>query len=102
MPPDKLKKLRKDEKNGGEKLTKICLKKNIEKKLKKIEKNVEKKLRIGWEKVETLPEAQRTQGIESMTWIIFPTKIDLKVFQMKKFIQVLNSIPWVRCASNNV
>ena len=26
----------------------------------------------------TLPEAQRTQGIESITWIMFMTKIDLK------------------------
>ena len=51
---------------------------------------------------ETLPESQRTQGIESMTWIIFLTKINLKLYQLKKIIQVLNSIPWVRCASGNV
>ena len=63
-------------------------------------------MREGCEKVEkklkTLPEAQRTQGIEFITGIMFLTENNLKVFQMKKFIQVLNSIPWVRCASGNV
>ena len=37
-----------------------------------------------------------------MTWIIFLTEINLKLSQMKKIFQVLNSIPWVRCASGNV
>ena len=52
--------------------------------------------------IKTLPEAQRTQGIESMTCIIFLTEINLKLLQLKKISQVLNSIPWVRCASGNV
>ena len=30
------------------------------------------------------------------------TEINLKWFLLKKIIQVLNSIPWVRCASGNV
>ena len=67
-----------------------------------LEKVEEKKLKNVEKKLKTLPEAQRTQGIEFITWIIFLTEINLKVFQMKKFIQVLNSIPWVRCASGNV
>ena len=29
-----------------------------------------------WEKVETLPEAQRTQGIASKTWVISPAKLN--------------------------
>ena len=53
-------------------------------------------------KQETLPEAQRTQGIESITWIMFLTEISLKLFWLKKIIQVTDSIPWVRCASGNV
>ena len=48
--------------------------------------------------MKTLPE---TQGFESITWIIFLIEINLKSFQLKKIIQVLNSIPWVRCASGN-
>ena len=53
MLPDKLKKVEKN------------LKKKVEKKLrKKLGKQVEKKL---GKKVETLPEAQRTQGIEFKT-----------------------------------
>ena len=50
----------------------------------------------------TLPEAQRTQGIESITWIMFLTEINLKLFWLKKIMQVTDSIPWVRCASGNV
>ena len=30
--------------------------------------------------IETLPEAQRTQGIESLTWIILLTKLNLYPF----------------------
>ena len=37
-----------------------------------------------------------------MTWISFLNEINFKRFQLKKIIQVLNSIPWVRCASGNV
>ena len=33
---------------------------------------------------------------------LFLTEINLKWFQLKKIIQVSNSIPWVRCASCNV
>ena len=50
----------------------------------------------------TLPEAQRTQGIESTTLILFLTEISLKLFWLKKITQVTDSIPWVRCASGNV
>ena len=64
--------------------------------MKKVKQTLEKK--IG----KTLPEAQRTQGIEFMTCIVFFTLINLKLFQLKKIIQVLDSIPWVRCASGNV
>ena len=52
--------------------------------------------------LKTLPEAQRTQGIESITWIMFLTEISLKLFWLKKITQVTDSIPWVRCASGNV
>ena len=51
---------------------------------------------------QTLPEAQRTQGIESMTWIIFLTDMNWKYFWLKEIIQVADSIPWVCCASGNV
>ena len=50
----------------------------------------------------TLPEAQRIQGIKSITWIMFLTEITLKSFWLKEIIQVTDSIPWVRCASGNV
>ena len=53
-------------------------------------------------KKKTLPEAQQTQGIESIAWIMFLTEINLKLFWLKKIIQVMDSIPWVRCASGNV
>ena len=33
---------------------------------------------------------------------MFLTEISLKLFWLKKFIQVTDSIPWVRCASGNV
>ena len=66
---------------------------------KKLKPKVEKKLRTSWK---TLPEAQRTQGIESITWIMFLTEINLISFWLKKIIQVTDSIPWVRCASGNV
>ena len=49
-----------------------------------------------------MPEAQRTQGIESITWIMFLTEINFILFWRKKIIQVTDSIPWVRCASGNV
>ena len=46
------------------------------------EKKVKKKLKKSWKQVKnkfkTLPEAQRTQGIESITWIMFLAEIDLK------------------------
>ena len=51
---------------------------------------------------QTLPEAQWTQGIESITWIMFLTEFNLKSFWLEKIIQVTDSIPWVRCASGNV
>ena len=44
----------------------------------------------------TLPEAQRTQGIESLTWITLLTKLNLYQFQIT---QVLDSIAWVHCAT---
>ena len=37
-----------------------------------------------------------------LTWIIFLTEINLTLFQVKKIIQVLNSIPRVRCASDQL
>ena len=33
--------------------------------------------KASWSHKKTLPEAQRTQGIESMTWIIFSTGLNL-------------------------
>ena len=53
-------------------------------------------------KEETLPEAQRTQGIETITLVMFLTEFNLKSFWLEKIIQVTDSIPWVRCASGNV
>ena len=51
----------------------------------------------------TLPEAQRTQGIDSITWIVFLTEMNLYVFILaSEIIQVSDSIPWVHCASGNV
>ena len=58
---------------------KIEIEEKVEKKFRKNWKKVEKKLRkVEEEKLKifvilfkTLPEAQRTQGIESMTWINF-------------------------------
>ena len=35
-------------------------------------------------------------------WRHLVSNINLKLYQLKKIIQVLNSIPWVRCASGNV
>ena len=52
---------------------------------------------------ETLPRAQRTQGIDSMDWIVFFwLKSVWNNFSWKKYIPVLNSIPWVFCESGNV
>ena len=50
----------------------------------------------------TLPEAQRTQGIESITWMVFFKQNHLKSTKVRNMIQVIDSIPWVRCASGNV
>ena len=50
----------------------------------------------------TLPEAQRTQGIESVTWMIFFSQNNFKLISVRNMIQVIDSIPWVRCASGNV
>ena len=55
-----------------------------------------------WPMRKTLPEAQRTQGIKSITWIISPTDINLKLVEPKDICQVTDSIPWVRCAFGNV
>ena len=54
-------------------------------------------------KFQTLPVAQRTQGIEFITWIIFSTISDLYTFISAAGItQVLDSIVWGWCASGNV
>ena len=37
----------------------------------------------------TLPEAERTQGIESVTWIIFFSLDDLKLISVRKMMQVI-------------
>ena len=50
----------------------------------------------------TLPEAQRTQGIESVTWMIFFSQNNFKLISVRNMIQVIDSMPWVRCASGNV
>ena len=50
----------------------------------------------------TLPEAKRTQGIESVTCMIFFRQNNFKLISVRNMIQVINSIPWVRCASGNV
>ena len=52
--------------------------------------------------LQTLPKAQRTQGIEFKTWINFFIWNTFKLISVRKIIQVINSIPWVRCASGNV
>ena len=52
--------------------------------------------------LKTLPEAQRTQGIESITWVIFFSQNSFKLNSVREMIQVIDSIPWVRCASGNV
>ena len=54
------------------------------------------------QKYQTLPEAQPTQGIESVTWVIFFSQNSFKLISVRKMIQVIDSIPWVRCASGNV
>ena len=84
------KKLRKVEEKSFRKMLRFFLNCQIiscKKSWEKIEeKKVENKLKKkSWEKVveflkkveKTLPEAQRTQGIESITWIKFLTKINL-------------------------
>ena len=50
----------------------------------------------------TLPEAQRTQGIESVTWQISFGSTNFKFISVGEIIQVIDLIPWVRCASGNV
>ena len=45
---------------------------------------------------ETLPEAQRTQGIDSITWVVSAAKNNANSIEKK--IQVKEAIPWVRCA----
>ena len=50
----------------------------------------------------TLPEAQRTQGIESVTWMMFFNQNCFKLIPVRNVFQVVDSIPWVRCASGNV
>ena len=49
-----------------------------------------------------MPEAQQTQGIGSITWISIFSSNNFKFIPVRKIIQVINSIPWVRCASGNV
>ena len=49
-----------------------------------------------------MPEAQRTQGIESITWMIFFSQNNFKLTSVRNMIKVIDSIPWVRCASGNV
>ena len=49
---------------------------------------------------QTLPEAQRTQGIESLTRIFFQNKFPFLL--AVEISQVLDSIPWVCCAFGNV
>ena len=50
----------------------------------------------------TLPEAQRTQGIESMIWMNFFSWNYFNSILVINMIQVIDSMPWVRCASGNV
>ena len=50
----------------------------------------------------TLPEEQRTQDIESVTWMIFFGQNNFKLISVRNMIQVIDSIPWIRCASGNV
>ena len=52
--------------------------------------------------IKTLPEAQWIQGIESVTLMIFFSQTYFKLISVRKIIQVLDSIPWVRCANGNV
>ena len=47
-------------------------------------------------------EAQRTQGIEYVTWMIYFSWNNFKLISVSNMIQVIDSIPWVRCASGNV
>ena len=47
---------------------------------------------------ETLPEAQRTQDIDSVSWVV--SKVEMKTSW--EIIRGMESIPWVRCASGNV
>ena len=67
---------------------KIEIEEKVEEKFRKNWKKVEKKLRkVEEEKLtnfvlflKTMPEAQRTQGIKSKTWIMFLSEIYLKSF----------------------
>ena len=107
-----MKKIEKNLRKVEEKKLKRC-KKNWT----KFEKNWEKlknKLRKSWKKIEkienklrkfeekTLPEAQQTPGIEIKTWMIFFSWNYFKLISVRKIIQVIGSIPWVRCASGNI
>ena len=46
---------------------------------------------------QTLPEAQRTQSIEFKTWIILFSWNHFKSISVRKIIQVIYLITWVRC-----
>ena len=84
-----------------------------------LEKVLMKKLNKSWTKSwrKTLPEAQRTQGIESITWIIFLAEISLKIFwpksslgpsleticDLESAVQCFGLLEYtLRCASGNV
>ena len=56
----------------------------------------------GRRRSKTLPEAQRSQGIESLTWEIFFSQNYFEFISVRKMIQVIDSTPWARCASGNV
>ena len=112
-----LKKLRKNwekiEKNMKNFLKKMR-KKNLRNiwRRKKLNKNLGEKLRKSWIKVEYLKKKKNWKNLRK-TWEKFEEKSgELEFsFQLKRkfvfilaaeIIQVLDSIPWVRCASGNV
>ena len=71
--------------------------------MEKVKKKLKKKnWKKNWKMLETLLEAQRTQGIEFKTWMIFLSWYNFKLILIRKMIHVIDSIPWVRCASGNV
>ena len=71
----------------------MCSKINqkLPKSIKKNQKNTKKNQKEpnsakSYKLYQTLPEAQRTQGIKSAAWIIFLTKINLKRFYLKYYL----------------